>query len=683
MIAKAKKYFEFHSFMNVNPDFHKKKLDEKLLDIVLKISEYTSYFRVGVWLFSPDKEVLNQELLVQNGVKLSKISIYKNDFPFLFSQIGQERLLISSKTTNPFLIQDEHLKYFSKHKIGSLVLCPIFSDGETIGCFNLEYHDEDISLDFADQIFLTTCADMIGRLFETQKRQIYEHELKERINYLEFNLRRRIDELNQAKLSLDIALQSAKAAKWEWDVETNQCFYNDTWFENLGYRPNELPSVLSTFKSLIHPSDTERVFNELIKYINGETSIYECRFRLIAKNGDVKWFLDRGCVTQRHFDGTPSRLTGIIIDITPFVKLEETKRLSEQQLKSMIASIPTPVVMIDKDLNVLSFSSKWAEDWGGGTIQEFSQNGWIHKISSALDGNSISSEEDYVEFSNGSYKWLKWVIKPWRNYQNEISGVILMIENITEKKIAEIKISQSSKLSALGEMAGGIAHEINNPLSIIKGYVDLLKKYTDRQALNLETMKQYLSKIDITIERISRIVGGMRRFARESSSDKKINYPLSQIISETLDICHEKLNNNGVKVEVEVATSNPLINCRPVEISQVLLNLINNSFQAIEKQLGAFIKIYISENDHSYLIQVSDSGPGIRPEVRSKIFQPFFTTKEVGVGTGLGLSISRGIIEDHDGKLYYKENAPYTTFVIDLPKVDQDQALKSSGEYLL
>jgi C4-dicarboxylate-specific signal transduction histidine kinase len=198
-----------------------------------------------------------------------------------------------------------------------------------------------------------------------------------------------------------------------------------------------------------------------------------------------------------------------------------------------------------------------------------------------------------------------------------------------------------------------------------------LKRLSTRGALKEDILLQYNDKMDSTVGRISKIVNGMRRFSRESSMDEKVDYPLNKIIEETMDICQERINNNGIVTEVVYLPNNPLVFCRPVEISQVLLNLVNNSYQAIASQSRPVIKILCEEVGDHYTVRIIDSGDGIPLVVRQKLFQPFFTTKDVGVGTGLGLSISRGIIEEHEGRLYYQEDSPNTTFVIELPKIKE------------
>lgn len=676
MHDKFERYHAALSWFAKNPDIYKVSRYQGLELLCKRISQELDVERVGVWFFTINKEAIYEELTYTKDSSCTHGAILKNvDFPVYFSHLETERVLVCEDTFTHEATSGMVESYLKPHNIHALLDAPIFSDGEMIGILCLEKEAVKKHWDNLDQNFVASCSDFIARLIESEKRHTYEKELRHRINYLENDLKRKLDDLNEAKLSLDLALEGAQVGKWEWDIKEDKLSLSKTWYTKLGYFYNELPSDFKTFKKVIHPEDVKRVLEELDRHIKGQTIFFECRYRMLTKEGEVQWCLDRGCIVQRASDGSPLRVIGVNVNVTPLLKWEQSLIISEQQLKSMIQSLPAPVAMFDKDFNYLAFSSRWVEEWRrygvakeGINVRESFRPVWIKTMYKAMKGITHSRDEDLVEFDEGEELWLRWTVQPWKTMNQEIGGVIVMAENITSRKETEMKLTQASKLSALGEMAGGIAHEINNPLSIIKGYIDLLKRHSLRNSLSPELLNQYVDKMDSTVGRISRIVNGMRRFSRESSMDEKVKYSLNKIVEETLDICQERINNNGTALSVEYLEDDPSILCRPVEISQVILNLINNSYQATSNYPHPWIKIKMEDLGDILQVKIIDCGEKISPHIRQKLFQPFFTTKDIGVGTGLGLSISRGIVEEHQGTLNYQDEASNTTFIITLPK---------------
>lgn len=240
----------------------------------------------------------------------------------------------------------------------------------------------------------------------------------------------------------------------------------------------------------------------------------------------------------------------------------------------------------------------------------------------------------------------------------------------SERKLhaQEAKVAESAKMASLGEMAGGIAHEINNPLAILSATIMQIDRALTNSAVFAEKEKTlaYVQRLNSTVHRISKIIKNLRHFARDGQNDPMVLVSLSQIIEDTLSLCSERFRNAEIPIKLDLKFDGK-IECREVQISQVLLNLLGNSFDAIEDRSEKWVKIETFAVDNTVFIRVSDSGRGISLEVQNKMLNPFFTTKEVGKGTGLGLSISNGIIESHSGKLRLDNDASNTTFVIQIP----------------
>jgi len=223
-------------------------------------------------------------------------------------------------------------------------------------------------------------------------------------------------------------------------------------------------------------------------------------------------------------------------------------------------------------------------------------------------------------------------------------------------------------MSALGEMAGGVAHEINNPLAVIKNISGQLQEVLDDDPLDISLIKDMASQVENTTNRIAKIVQGLRSFSRDGSKDPFHMVNIQRLVEETLSFCNERFKNDGTQILVEDFDKNLCFDGRATEVSQVLLNLLNNAHDAITGFKEKWIKISVVDQSNWMNIQVTDCGGGIPIEVREKIFQPFFTTKDIGKGTGMGLSISVGIIKGHNGELKLDTQCPNTRFVIRLPK---------------
>lgn len=246
----------------------------------------------------------------------------------------------------------------------------------------------------------------------------------------------------------------------------------------------------------------------------------------------------------------------------------------------------------------------------------------------------------------------------------------LALENSQIRMQAEYgaMIANSARLASLGQMANGMAHEINNPLAIIQMHAYQLKRLMKEDKFNKEAAIKGATIIEETVFRINNLITGLRDFARDAGTDPIVKVSLSEVVSNTLQFTTEKFVARGIEVRRNKFPDIQVF-CRPVQISQVIFNLLNNSYEAIkDSQIHKWIKIEIFEEERFVKLVISDNGSGIDPTIRDKIFHPFFTTKEIGGGAGLGLSSSLGIIEANHGELTLESSLEHTTFIITLPR---------------
>jgi C4-dicarboxylate-specific signal transduction histidine kinase len=238
-----------------------------------------------------------------------------------------------------------------------------------------------------------------------------------------------------------------------------------------------------------------------------------------------------------------------------------------------------------------------------------------------------------------------------------------------ELREAQLQLEYSARMASLGMMAGGVAHEINNPLAVIHASAaNLLRQVKAEGAVPVEMIVRTGQRIEQTANRIAKIIRSMLYLAREGSQDDLSLTPVTRIVEEVLDVCKERFREHSVNLLLPSIDPAVCVSCREVQIAQVVLNLLQNAYDAVMGQEGdRWIRLNVAVKDSSVVFSIIDSGPGIPLELQTRIMEPFFTTKEVGKGTGLGLSLSVKIVEEHGGKLEFTEEGGHTCFSFRLP----------------
>ena len=240
----------------------------------------------------------------------------------------------------------------------------------------------------------------------------------------------------------------------------------------------------------------------------------------------------------------------------------------------------------------------------------------------------------------------------------------------TELEVRRAQAVASARLSALGMMAAGIAHEINNPLAVIHASASDLLDMAETGDVPLKALQTASTRIKLTADRISKIVKSLRQTAREGSTDPFQRASIAEIVEQALELCKERFRVNSVRLETPKVDPALHIFCREVQIGQVLLNLLQNAFDAvIECEGDKWVRLEVASDAQSAAFDVIDSGPGVPPDLKVRIMEPFFTTKPVGKGTGLGLSLSKAIVDEHGGELKLWEKDNHTCFSVRLPLV--------------
>jgi len=228
---------------------------------------------------------------------------------------------------------------------------------------------------------------------------------------------------------------------------------------------------------------------------------------------------------------------------------------------------------------------------------------------------------------------------------------------------------ESSRLASLGEMAGGIAHEINNPLTVVKGHAFRMRTLAKKEKITNEEIMEYSDKIIEVVNRISQIVQSLRNLSRNDSDANMVRITTEDIAKDAIHLSQQKFKSRGVTLEYQNDVPKLQLDCRQVEISRVLVNLLNNAFDAV-KESGVevkTVKVLISREKDFVKLDIIDNGDGISKENINKIMTPFFTTKSVGSGTGLGLSLSLTVVENHGGSMKVKSEKGNTVFSVTLP----------------
>lgn len=274
---------------------------------------------------------------------------------------------------------------------------------------------------------------------------------------------------------------------------------------------------------------------------------------------------------------------------------------------------------------------------------------------------------------DGEVRWI-W-LRSYPTQATAVKEILLVADDITDKKTQEevlrareADLVSSARTIAVVDLASGVAHEINNPLTIIVNKADEGLRALKKPEFSVETLKETLQKIQETSRRIADIVKSLKALARREKSLTYRETNVTKLFRDISDLVSEKFRAADVVLELPTFPEDLSFVVNDTMIAQMLLNLLNNAFDAVQEQEKKWVTIDWTDNDESIFFYITDSGPGIPIKIRGRIFDPFFTTKPPGKGTGLGLSLAASIASHHEGQIRLDTHHPHTRFVIQLPK---------------
>ncbi|HEU0117345.1 MAG TPA: ATP-binding protein [Alphaproteobacteria bacterium] len=490
-----------------------------------------------------------------------------------------------------------------------------------------------------------------------------------------------------------LATRGANEGLFDWNLETGEVFFSDQFRKIIGHRLENTAASLKLWMRMMVPSD-RRIVREAIRRFrrNPNINTINIEYRVVSQPNDQKrWLHSKAVATRDAHSKRIIRLVGSTSDITARKQSEVALRVSEARFRSITEAHPVPVLIVSLKSQVVLYASPGAEQLLG-SPQSKLMHDYIDRFLPDLEarrdiietmskGDDIDMKEVVLDRGDGSK--LEAALSARRiSYQNE-DAMVLGLYDLSERKRAEAQIArqqealqQSEKMAALGGLLAGVAHELNNPLSVVVGQATLLMEGSTEPKIVARG-----EKIFKAADRCARIVKSFLALARRKPPERK-PVKLNELVTSALELLGFQIRTGEIEIDMNLEAALPEITGDGDQLTQVVTNLVLNAAQAMEgwqgkKRIG--IRTW-HDADGQVLMGVSDSGPGVPPDIRTRVFEPFFTTKSNKGGTGVGLSLCLNIIASHGGQMMLEDTpGGGATFIISLPMSEAAAQGKETG----
>jgi PAS domain S-box-containing protein len=482
---------------------------------------------------------------------------------------------------------------------------------------------------------------------------------------------------------LGIVIQATNDAVWDWDPAAQKIWVNENFWNLFGYRPEAVSPDMDWWWSRVHPDDHGRVVAAFEAFLAGDGHTWSDEYRFRRADGTYAYALNRGHVL-RDETGRALRMIGAITDITRLVS-------AEQKYRSIFDAAPFGIFQASAEGRILTANPTLARFLGYDSSQALlglhlptaiyqDPTAFLQLVNLSQSARIIDQEIQWKR-RDGASIWVQLSVRAIMDSGGVTRFFEGFVREINEQKLLEAQLRQAQKIEAVGQLAGGVAHDFNNILTAVLGYADMLKEDLGEE---LGEDNQYLEDVEEIRHAATRAASLTRQLLAFSRRQVMEMAPLdlNEIVS-NLDKMLRRLIGENITLRAVLAEDLGTVRADAGQLEQVIMNLVVNARDALPKGGQITIQTGNIDLDVEYasrhagvtpgpyvLLAVSDTGVGMTEEVKARIFEPFFTTKGPGKGTGLGLSTVYGIVKQSGGNIWvYTEPNQGTTFKIYLPRI--------------
>ncbi len=512
------------------------------------------------------------------------------------------------------------------------------------------------------------------------------------INVIDISERIKADKaLNKISTRLKLATRAGGVGVWDLDFVNNKLIWDDQMHVLYGVEKLDIEDTYDYWLSGIHPEDKARGDSEILQAINDEKE-FDIEFRVIWPDGSIH-NLRALAIVLRDEAGKPLHMIGTNWDITEIKKNEQELKISEEKYRTMLNASPDGILLIDlnktitevSEIGLELFDTEKREDLIGKNFYQFIP----------ADETELINDIFEKTVSEGLVQNAELIIrkKNQSTFQSEVSSTLIQasdgeplsfmitIRDISQRKKIETKQIHADRMANLGEMASGIAHEINQPLNIISMVMDKILFEADKtETINIEFLKTKSDKIFDNITRIRNIIDHVRAFSRNDDNYILTAFDINSSIENAVSMITEQYKHLDISLNTQLGQRIPQIVGNTYKFEQVMVNLLTNAKDAVLERrnrqedycdLKVGIRTYLE--NQSLIVEIIDNGIGIHNDDIHNIMLPFYTTKEEGKGTGLGLSICYQIIKEMHGTIDISSdgvNGTKIKIVLDIKKTN-------------